>query len=103
MIGGTLSHYRRDLVNRLPQPVISPNEVWIVLRHSRVGQISPDKDVDFHHTAASFTLSAESWASVCGATLPADWALYDVSVRRLVVLHSGFLQTPPRGDALAFG
>jgi len=29
--------------------------------------------------------------------------LYAVSVRRLALLRSGFLQTPPHGDALAFG
>jgi hypothetical protein len=26
-----------------------------------------------------------------------------LSARRLIALHSGFLQTPPRDDALAFG
>ena len=31
------------------------------------------------------------------------WALYAVSVRRLITLRSGFLQTPPRKDALAVG
>jgi hypothetical protein len=36
-------------------------------------------------------------------TCPEDPALYAVSVRRLIALRSGFLQTPPRGDALAFG
>ena len=43
------------------------------------------------------------WASLCGANLPGDWALYAVSVRRLIALHSGFLWTVPRGSALAFG
>jgi len=40
---------------------------------------------------------------VCRATLPGDWALYAISVRRLIALHSGFLQTTPHDDALAFG
>jgi hypothetical protein len=35
--------------------------------------------------------------------LPGDLALYAVSVRRLIALRSSFLQTTPRGDALAFG
>ena len=70
---------------------------------SHVRQISPDKNVNFHYAAAAFTLSPESRALSCGADLPGDWALYAVSVRRLTALHSGFLQTPPREDALAFG
>jgi len=73
-----------------------------VLRpHAR--QISPDKNVNFRYTTAAFTLSPESWALSCGADLPGDWALYAVSVRRLIALHSGFLQTFPRGNALAVG
>ena len=70
---------------------------------SRVRQISPDKNVNFHYATAAFTLSPESGASLCGASLPGDWALYAVSVRRLTVLRSGFLRTVPRGSALAFG
>jgi hypothetical protein len=35
--------------------------------------------------------------------LPGDWALYAISVRRLIALHSGFLQTVSRDSALAFG
>ena len=34
---------------------------------------------------------------------PCDQAFYAVSVRRLVRLRSGFLQTTPRGDTLAVG
>ena len=66
-------------------------------------QISPDKEVNFRYTTAAFTLSPESRASLCCANLPGDWALYAISVRRLIALHSGFLQTVPRGNALAFG
>jgi hypothetical protein len=40
---------------------------------------------------------------VCRATLPFEVALYAISVRRLIALRSGFLQTPPHDDALAFG
>jgi hypothetical protein len=68
-----------------------------------VRQISPDKYVNFRYTTAAFTTSPESWASSCGADLPGDLALYAVSVRRLIALHSGFLQTVPRGSALAVG
>jgi hypothetical protein len=69
--------------------------------HAR--QISPDKDVNFRYTTAAFTLSPESGASSCCADLPGDWTLYAVSVRRLIALHSGFLQTMPRDTALAVG
>jgi hypothetical protein len=53
---------------------------------SHVGQISPDKDVNCGYTTAAFTLSPESGASSCCADLPGDWALYAVSVRRLIAL-----------------
>lgn len=66
-------------------------------------QISPDKNVNFCEATAAFTLSPESGALLCCASLPGDWALYAVSVRRLIALHSGFLRTVPRGSALAFG
>ena len=69
----------------------------------QAGQISPDKNVNFRYTTAAFTLSPESGALLCCADLPGDWALYAVSVRRLIALHSGFLQTEPHDSALAFG
>ena len=37
-------------------------------------QISPDKNVNFCYTASAFTLSSESWALLCCANLPEDWA-----------------------------
>jgi len=37
---------------------------------------------------AAFTLSPESRALSCGADLPRDWALYAVSVRRLIASES---------------
>jgi hypothetical protein len=67
-----------------------------------VGQISPDKDVNFCYTTAAFTLSPEPRALVCCATLPFEVALYAISVR-LIALRSGFLQAVPKGSALAFG
>ncbi len=66
-------------------------------------QVSPDKNVNFPCVAAPFTVSPVPWALTCCAALPGDSALYDVSVRQLASLHSGFLQTLPRGNALAFG
>ncbi len=38
--------------------------------------------------SAAFTLSPESRASLCCANLPGDWALYAVSVRRLIASES---------------
>ena len=82
-------------------------------------QVSPDKNVSFHCTAAPFTVSPEPRALTCCADLSGDWTLYAVSVRlpvrcaqtgRLIALYSGFLHLPvgrqgppPHGDALAFG
>jgi len=43
--------------------------------------------------------SPEPWALVCCATLPFEVALYAISVRRLIALHSDFLQTVPRCSA----
>jgi hypothetical protein len=71
-------------------------------------QVSPDKNVNFPCVGkrgtrlrhASFTVSPVPRASTCCAALPRDSALYDVSVRQLASLHSGFLQTPPHGSAL---
>jgi hypothetical protein len=68
-----------------------------------VEQVSPDKNVNFPCATASFTVSPVPWALTCCAALPRDSALYDVSVRQLTSLHSGFLQTLPHGNALAFG
>jgi len=66
-------------------------------------QISPDKNVNFPCATAPFTVSPVPKALACCAALPRDSALYDVSVRQLTSLRSGFLQTPPHGNALAFG
>ena len=68
-----------------------------------IGQVSPDKNVIFRYTTAAFTVSPKPGALPCGAGLPGDSALYAVSVRRPITLHSGFLQTEPRDSALAFG
>ena len=55
-------------------------------------------------TSAAFTVGVEpvGFAVMCQlAATPS--AFYAVSVRRLAHLHSGFLQTNPRGQALAVG
>jgi len=63
---------------------------------------SPDKDTNFHYITATFTVSPKPWVLTCCAALPKDSASYDVSVHRVIALHSGFLQTIPHDDALAF-
>ena len=68
-----------------------------------VGQISPDKSMNCHYTTPAFTVAPELRASSCCANSPRASALYAVSVRGLIDLHSGFLQTQPRGYALAVG
>ena len=76
--------------------------LMMILPHDK--QISPDKNVSFPCTNAAFTLPPNLWASFVLCLLAQGLSLlYAVSVRRLARLHSGFLQTPPHGDALAFG
>ena len=101
-IGRMCSRCRRDLVSRWPRPA-RHRLASVSSLDGSVGQISPDKNVNCGDTAAAFTVSPESGASSCRADLPGDSALYAVSVRRLIALRSGFLQTVPRGSALAFG
>jgi hypothetical protein len=116
---------------RLPTPTMASADFCLITPHvamqsavfrPHARQISPDKNVNFRYTTAAFTLSPESRASSCGADLPGDWALYAVSVRRLIALHSGLaapfgrfrlrltfrfaslrLQTFPHGNAFAVG
>ena len=52
---------------------------------------------------ATFTLSPAPWALLCCVNFPGDRALYDISFRQLIALHSGFIQTSPRSFSLAFG
>ena len=92
-------------------------------------QISPDKNMNCHDTTAGFTVPREFVVFVvmdpkrfagpalptrpCGLSLVSDSgncscialppASMPSSVGRLVVLRSSFLQTMPRGIALAFG
>jgi hypothetical protein len=95
---------------RLIWPLLTPARSPCTLPHRALpkqrplaGQVSPDKNAICHYTTAAFTLSPKPRALSCCADLPGDWALYAISVRRLIVLHSGFLQTVPHGSALAFG
>ena len=91
----------------MPSADFCPNSYSVstetAVNDRKVGQISPDKNVIFHYTTAAFTVSPKPWALSCLADLPGDSALYAISVRRLIALHSGFLQTVPRGSALVFG
>jgi hypothetical protein len=99
-------------------PVVSLEMVSYCMEYGI--QISPDsvqyplegcKNVNFPCAAAPFTVSPVPRASTCCAALPRESALYAVErlrpavsgIRRLASLHSGFLQTPPHGDALAIG
>lgn len=95
---------------RLIWPLLTPVQTPCMLPRKAlpklqppVGQASPDKNVNFPCATAPFTVSPVPWALTCGAALPRDSALYDVSVRQLTSLRSGFLQTLPHGNALAFG
>ena len=70
----------------------------------KAGQISPGKNMIFPYTTAAFTIPQRSgWASSCCADSPWGSAYYAISVRRLIGLHLGFLQTVGRPSALAFG
>jgi hypothetical protein len=62
----------------------------------QVGQISPDKSVNFHDATAAFTVSPEPGALSCRADLPRDSALYAISVRRLIRFA---LRLPPDGPS----
>ena len=100
-----------DNVLRLLWPLLTPAQSPCMLPYRalsrtqalpQTGQASPDKNVICHYTTAAFTLSPKPWVSSCGADSPGNWALCAVSVRRLIALYSGFLQTIPHEIALAF-
>jgi hypothetical protein len=99
---GDFLHLLWPLLTPVRTPCMLPYRALPELRPP-VGQVSPDKNVNFPCATAPFTVSPVPWALTCCAALPRDSALYDVSVRQLTSLHSGFLQTLPRGNALAFG
>ena len=72
-LGRMCSRCRQDLVSRWPYPArhrLAP----VSSRDGSVGQISPDKNVNFRDTNAAFTVSPEPGASSCGADLPGDSA-----------------------------
>lgn len=68
------------------------------------GQVSQDKDVIFHYTTVACTLSPKPRISSCCADLPGNWALYAISVRRLIALlqvsFRRFLAKSPSESAL---
>ena len=57
--------------------------------------------MNFHYTTSSFTLPIKPVVSLSCASFPLGYALYDVSVRRLIVLLSGFLHTFPSNSKFA--
>ncbi len=85
------------------------NLLMSLLPHGK--QISPDKDVNFSCTTAAFTLPPEPSGFVVLCQLAQELSLIcgfcppDQVRGRLWLarIPSGSLQTPPRGDALAFG
>jgi hypothetical protein len=102
----TAAGYAWSLVNRIDLSGIS---LMSLLSHD--AQISPDKDMNFPYTTAAFTLPFEpvGFVVLCqlaqGLSLLCGFCSPDQVRGRLWLarLHSGFLQTPPRGDVLAFG
>ena len=84
--------------------VFESYNIWHVLyRYAFCTALLMRDTPNFCYTTAAFTISPEPWASLCCANSPGNLALYAVSVRRLIALHSGFLQTEPHDSALAFG
>ena len=85
------------------------NLLMSLLPHGK--QISPDKDVNLPCTNAAFTLPHEpaGFVVLCqlaqGLSLVCGFCSPDQVRGRLCLarMRSGFLRTPPRGDALAFG
>jgi hypothetical protein len=83
----------------LPQLVLSAKVTTPVARQ----QVSPGKFVDFPCTLAQFTASALDCSGfVVIGQLAQPHGLTLGSCSSSCSFASGFLQTPPRGDALAF-
>jgi hypothetical protein len=81
-IGRMCFRCRRDLVSRWPLPA-RHRSAFVSSLDGSVGQISPDKNVNFHDATAAFTVSPEPGVSSCGADLPEDSALYAICVPRI--------------------
>jgi hypothetical protein len=110
----TAAGYACSLFNRIDLPGIA---LMTLLSHD--AQISPDKAcpgpdrerMNFPCTTAAFTLPQEpvGFVVLCqlaqGLSLLCGFCSPDQGRGRLCLphLHSGFLQTPLRGDVLAFG
>ena len=92
-------------------PRVNPFRILLLSLLPHGKQLSPDKDVNFPCTNAAFTSSPEPagfvvlcqlarrLSLICGFCSP-DQVRGRLCLARL---PSGFLRTPPRGDALAFG
>jgi uncharacterized BrkB/YihY/UPF0761 family membrane protein len=85
----------------LPELIVNvPLIIFIVVNPYQVLDRIEDLTNDNAFYSALFSIA---WLPFCLPYYLGVTALYAVSVRRLIALRSGFLQTPPRGDALAFG
>ena len=62
-----------------------------------VGQISPDKSMNFHYTTPAFTVAPELRALLCCANSPRASALYAVSDRGLKASESRYARLPALG------
>ncbi len=66
---------------------ISESAARLMITQLPVRQTSPDKSALCHYATAPFTLAtSDHWALLSCASSPPARALYDVSVRQLVVL-----------------
>jgi hypothetical protein len=96
------SRCRQDLVSRWPCPA-RHRLACVSSLDGSVGQISPDKNVNFRDTTAAFTVSPEPGVSSCGADLPGDSALYAISVPfdrlRTGLAHRFALRLPSDGSS----
>ena len=73
----------------------------LVVYRSLVKQISPDKNINFHYTTAPFTVAVKSRGFVVLCQLASSLCLIWCSYSSARSFASGFLQTKPRGFALA--
>ena len=89
-----------QLMNLQSQGSYKPVLDWLSYR-SPVKQISPDKNMHFLCTAASFTVTIRTHGFVVLCQLTSSLRLIWCSCSSARKFASGFLQTNPRGQALA--
>lgn len=87
-------------------PPRAPDMLIVRFGQLTIGGLSPPEIPSLagcSHNRRIYPAPGHRRALSCGADSPRSWALYAISVRRLAPLHLGFLQTIPRGLALALG